>query len=225
MIKTDNVIGNLPAISAIYFALLQSGYDYYSLGRTQEQIKAVKSFYKPELSSCFFSQAKQNTCETYLYWPRSALLESAVFYINSDMSQFSDFKAYKRFVMSASNLQDTERDDSFWSWMSAFPGELNKVINSEHFKEYLKWENVWIEQQNKANAKALTVLQDIIKKCIKQNPECKPHTRGFFGSKKCTKKILSMFIIFNFTIFVNIFYNFPLLPPSFIPANTLVSKE
>lgn len=168
MIKTDNVIGNLPAISAIYFALLQSGYDYYSLGRTQEQIKAVKSFYKPELSSCFFSQAKQNTYETYLYWPRSALLESAVFYINSDMSQFSDFKAYKRFVMSASNLQDTERDDSFWSWMSAFPEELNKVINSEHFKEYLKWENVWIEQQNKANAKALTVLQDIIKKCIKQ---------------------------------------------------------
>ncbi|MBR6634931.1 MAG: hypothetical protein IKL41_04840, partial [Clostridia bacterium] len=76
--------------------------------------------------------------------------------------------AYKKFVMSASNLQDTERDDSFWSWISAFPMELNKVINSEHFKEYLKWENAWIEQQNKANAKALTALQDIIKTCIKQ---------------------------------------------------------
>lgn len=166
MIKAANIIGNSPAISAIYFALLQSGYDYYSLGRTQEQIEAVKSFYKPELSSCFFSQTKQNTCEAYSYWPRAALLESATFYIDADTAQFSDFEAYKKFVMSASNLHDTERDDSFWSWISAFPVELNKVINSEHFKEYLKWENAWIEQQNKIHAEALTAVHEAIETCI-----------------------------------------------------------
>ncbi len=166
MIKAANVIGNSPEISAIYFALLQSGYDYYSLGRTQEQIEAVKSFYKPEISSCFFSQAKQNTCKAYSYWPRAALLESATFYIDADTARFSDFEAYKKFVMSESNLQDTERDDSFWSWISAFPVELNKVINSEHFKEYLKWENAWIEQQNKIHAEALTAVQEAIETCI-----------------------------------------------------------
>lgn len=166
MIKAANVIGNSPAISAIYFALLQSGYDYYSIGRTQEQIEAVKSFYKPELSSCFFSQAKQNTCEAYSYWPRTALLESAVFYIDTDTARFSDFEAYKKFVMSASNLQDTERDDSFWSWISAFPVELSKIINSEHFKRYLIWENSWIEQQNKIHTEALTAVQEAIETCI-----------------------------------------------------------
>ena len=142
-------ITNIPAISAIYFALLQSGYDYYSLGRTKEQLETVESFYNPELCCDFFSQTKQNTCETYSYWPRAALLESAVFYLDGDLKQFSDFKAYKNFVMSASNLQNTERDNSFWSWISAFPVELNKVVNSEHFKRYLIWENFWIEQQNK----------------------------------------------------------------------------
>lgn len=164
MIKAANIIGNSPAISAIYFALLQSGYDYYSLGRTQEQIEAVKSFYKPELSSCFFSQAKQNTCKAYSYWPRAALLESATFYIDADTARFSDFEAYKKFVMSASNLKDTERNKNFWSWISAFPKELNKIINSEHFKEYLKWEDAWIEQQ--IHAEALTAVQEAIETCI-----------------------------------------------------------
>lgn len=167
MTKTMNVsITNIPSISAIYFALLQSGYDYYSIGRTQEQIEAVKSFYKPELSSCFFSQAKQNTCEAYSYWPRTALLESAVFYIDTDIARFSDFGAYKKFVMSASNLQNTERDNSFWSWISAFPVELNKVVNSEHFKRYLIWENFWIEQQNKIHTDALTAVQEAIETCV-----------------------------------------------------------
>lgn len=166
MIKAANVIGNSPTISAIYFALLQSGYDYYSIGRTQEQIETVKSFYKPELSSCFFSQTKQNTCKAYSYWPRAALLESATFYIDADTAQFSDFEAYKKFVMSASNLKDTERNKNFWSWISAFPKELNKIINSEHIKEYLKWEDAWIEQQNIIHAEALTSVQEAIETCI-----------------------------------------------------------
>lgn len=167
MTKTMNVsITNIPSISAIYYALLQSGYDYYSIGRTQEQIEAVKSFYKPELSSCFFSQAKQNTCGAYSYWPRAALLETAVFYMDADLAQFSDFESYKAFVMTASNLQNIERDENFWSWIADFPKELNKVINSESFNRYLIWENTWIEEQNKANAVNLKTFQEIIKTCI-----------------------------------------------------------
>ena len=167
MTKKINVsITNIPSISAIYYALLQSGYDYYAIGRTQEQIEAVKSFYKPELSSCFFSQAKQNTCEAYSYWPRAALLETAVFYMDTDLAQFSDFESYKAFVMTASNLQDIERDENFWSWIADFPKELNKVINSESFNRYLIWENTWIEEQNKANAENLKTFQEIIKTCI-----------------------------------------------------------
>lgn len=170
MIKATHTVENIsitnaPSISAIYFALLQSGYDYYSFARTQKQIETVKSFYNPELSSVFFSQAKQNTCETYSYWPRAALMESAVFYINTDTARFSDFAEYKNFVMSASNLEDTQRDENFWSWITDFPAELNRVINSEPFKKYLEWENGWIEQQNKANSDTLTALQQTIEIC------------------------------------------------------------
>ncbi len=159
-------ITNIPAISAIYFALLQSGYDYYSLGRTEEELETVKSFYNPEFCNNFFSQTKQNTCETYSYWPRAALLESAVFYLDGDLKQFSDFKAYKNFVMSASNLQDIERNENFWDWISYFPMELSKVINNEYFKKYLIWENTWIERENQTNAENLITLQEIIKTCI-----------------------------------------------------------
>lgn len=159
-------ITNLPAISAIYFALLQSGYDYYSLGRTEEELETVKAFYNPEFCNDFFSQTKQNTCETYSYWPRAALLESAVFYLDGDLKQFSDFEAYKNFVVSASNLQDIERNENFWAWISYFSIELSKVINNEHFKKYLIWENAWIEHQNQTNAENLVTLQEIIKTCI-----------------------------------------------------------
>ena len=157
-------ITNIPAISAIYFALLQSGYDYYSLGRTKEQLETVKSFYNPEF--CCFSQTKQNTCGTYSYWPRAALLESAVFYLDGDLKQISDFKAYKNFVMSASNLQDIERNENFWAWISCFPTELSKVINNDYFKKYLIWENAWIEYQNQTNAENLVTLKEIIETCI-----------------------------------------------------------
>lgn len=159
-------ITNIPAISAVYFALLQSGYDYYSLGRIEEQFETVKSFYNPEFCSKFFSQTKQNTCETYSYWPRAALLESAVFYLDGDLKQFLDFGAYKNFVMSASNLQDIERNENFWDWISYFPMELSKVINNEYFKKYLIWENTWIERENQTNAENLITLQEIIKTCI-----------------------------------------------------------
>lgn len=158
-------ITNIPSISAIYFALLQSGYDYYPLGRTQEEIEVIEAFYNPKLFCEFFSEAKQNTCTTYLYWPRAALLESAVFYTNADITGFSDYEAYKEFVLSATNLQDSERDENFWSWVADFPAKLRDVVCSDSFKDFLLWENAWIVQQNKENAEDLLTLEQIIKIC------------------------------------------------------------
>ena len=158
-------ITNIPSISAIYFALLQSGYDYYSFGRTKEQNEAIEVFYNPELFCNFFSAAKQNTCATYSYWPRAALLESAVFYTNADITGFVDFESYKKFIMSATNLQDTERNESFWSWVADFSTELREVVCSDSFKDYLLWENAWITQQNKENAQDLKTLEEIIRIC------------------------------------------------------------
>lgn len=167
--KENNInisITNISEISAIYFALLQSGYEYYSLDRTQEHIDIIKSFRNHEFSCDFFSQTKQNTCQAYSYWPRAALLESATFYIDANTACFSDFNTFYNFVMSASNLKDIERDDIFWSWIADFPKELSKVMNSTQFKKYLVWENAWIDQQNKINEENLVSLQEIFKTCI-----------------------------------------------------------
>ena len=56
-------IENLPQISAIYYALLQCGYDYYSHGRSDSHIAAIRRFAGGESVSSFFSSIKQTTCE------------------------------------------------------------------------------------------------------------------------------------------------------------------
>lgn len=72
-------ISNIPEISAIYFALLQSGYDYYTMERSQNHISYIQEYIGAENTTLFFAGVKQNTCEVYPYWPRAAILETASF--------------------------------------------------------------------------------------------------------------------------------------------------
>ena len=129
-------ISSIPAISAIYFALLQCGYDYYSFERSAEHTNAIKMFRETDTVLGFFSETKQNTCDVYPYWPRAAMLESAAFYIRPDMNDFTDIKMYQNFIMSAGNISDAERGPSFWEWIVLFPRELKKVLLSDSFKNY-----------------------------------------------------------------------------------------
>ena len=43
-----------------------------------------------------------------------AITETATFYIDSTRECFIDFNAYKRSIMSANNILDIERNQSFW---------------------------------------------------------------------------------------------------------------
>ncbi|RKJ17969.1 hypothetical protein D7X48_20165 [bacterium D16-50] len=76
-------ITNIPAISAVYFSLLQCKYDFYPIEREAVLKDKLRSFI---VSDCgeydFFFDVKQNTCEVYPYWPRAAMLETATFYID-----------------------------------------------------------------------------------------------------------------------------------------------
>lgn len=160
-------ISSIPAISAIYFALLQCGYDYYSFERSAEHINAIKMFRETDTALEFFSEIKQNTCAVYPYWPRVAMLESATFYIHPDMNDFTDIKRYRDFIMSAGNITDDERGLSFWEWIVLFPRELKKVLLSDSFKNYMKWENQWIQQQNILHKNQLEFLKSCIDFCVK----------------------------------------------------------
>ena len=153
-------ITNIPAISAIYFALLQCKYDFYPIERKALLIDKLRSFI---ISDCveydFFSDVKQNTCEVYPYWPRAAMLETATFYIDSLREQFTDFNAYKNSIMSAKNILDIERNQLFWDWIIKFPETLKLVLQSNSFSRYLKWENDWIAEQNQKYKRKLKKIE------------------------------------------------------------------
>lgn len=159
-------ITNIPAISAIYFSLLQCKYDFCSIEREVALKDKLRSFI---ISDCgeydFFFDVKQNTCEVYPYWPRAAMLETATFYIDLTRECFIDFSAYKKSIMSANNILDVERNQSFWDWIIKFPKALKPVLQSNSFSHYLKWENNWIIEQNQKYKKELGKIRDIFTLC------------------------------------------------------------
>lgn len=169
MNEKERSITNIPAISAIYFALLQCKYDFYPIERDAGLIDKLRSFITSGGGKVdFFSGVKQNTCEVYPYWPRAAMLETATFYIDSAREQFTDFRAYKNRMMSAKNISDIERNQLFWDWVIEFPKALNLVLQSDSFHRYMKWENDWIVEQNQKYKKELRKIEDIIALCKKK---------------------------------------------------------
>lgn len=135
-------IANIPAISAIYFSLLQCKYDFYSIERNTLLIDKLRGFITSDYGeSNFFFDARQNTCEVYPWWPRAFMLEKAAFYIDLSMEQFVDFDEYKNSIMSAKNILDIERNQLFWDWIIKFPKVLKNILQSDSFNRYLKWEN------------------------------------------------------------------------------------
>ena len=125
--------------TAIYFALLQCGYDFYSIGRDAPTVKKLGDFIMNDSSKYgFFSGVKQNTCEVYPYWPRASMLETATFYIDLSRACFIDFDAYKSNILSAKNISDMERDGAFWDWILHFPTALKAIIQSNCFSYYLE---------------------------------------------------------------------------------------
>ena len=159
-------ITNIPEISAIYYALLQCGYDFYEIERDKHTVDRLRGFAQPDGAEYgFFSGTRQNTCEVYPYWPRAALLESAVFRLDSRAARFTDFDGYRSFVLSAENIADGERDAAFWDWVRHFPEALRYVMEGGGFRRYIAWENEWAAEQNREHGSALKRLGDVLTLC------------------------------------------------------------
>ena len=161
-------ISSIPAISAIYFSLLQCGYDYYSLGRSPEHSKIIQSFVGCQAPLKFFRDVKQHTCEVYPYWPRAAILETASFYIQPESPRFCEYDRFHERIMSAANIADHERGQALWDWIEDFPASLSTVQSSTTFKRYLEWENEWITTQNNEHASELCLIQKCLDICIRK---------------------------------------------------------
>lgn len=159
-------ISNIPEVSAIYFALLQCGYDYYSIKRSRKHNDAVRSFAGSREVPSFFRGIKQDTCEVYPYWPRAAILETASFYLLPDHSQFREYKVFYEHIMSAGNIAEYERDQNLWTWIADFPAALSKILVNDSFRRYLEWENQWIAEQNVEHKKELRLIQKCLDVCV-----------------------------------------------------------
>jgi hypothetical protein len=162
-------IHNIPEISAIYFAMLQCGYDYYAFEKNADLVKTIEGFRTAQVDCdvSFFSEVKQETCEVYPYWPRAAALETATFFVDCISMQFSDFDTYQNGIMSARNISDVERNQNFWEWVKDFPPKLAYVLSSNDFRAYLNWENKWIEHQSSIWENDLNHIQQILDICVK----------------------------------------------------------
>ncbi|MBR6767658.1 MAG: hypothetical protein IKM02_06885 [Clostridia bacterium] len=160
------VITGIPEISAIYFALLQCGYDYYSIERNKDHNDALQHFMGVEDASPFFSGTKQNTCEVYPYWPRAAILETASFYLSPDHSQFQSYDRFRRDIMSSGNIADCERDKALWKWIEGFPAAISGILSSDAFSSYLRWEKNWIKALNVQYETELQMIQSCLDVCM-----------------------------------------------------------
>ncbi len=179
-------ITNIPAISAIYFALLQCKYDFYPIERDALLIDKLRTFIIADGGEYdFFGDVKQNTCEVYPYWPRAAMLETATFYIDSLREQFIDFHAYKNRIMSAKNISDIERNQMFWDWIIKFPKALKLVLQSDSFSRYMKWENDWIVEQNQKYRKELKKIENMLALCKRKMNSPIQHIQIVLNPIKC----------------------------------------
>lgn len=166
-------IENSPAISAIYYALLQSGYEYYSFERPEDFCCTIRSYIGENTVPSFFAGVKQNTCDVYPYWPRAAILETATFFLNEKLDGFKNFDVFKNHIISAANISQEEKGSPLWGWIPGFPAALRDVVDSDCFDRYMKWESEWISDQNRINGNELDLLDGILSECRrKYHPSC-----------------------------------------------------
>lgn len=178
-------ITNIPEISAIYFALLQCGYDYYAIERSREHNDRILSFVGMNDVPFFFSQIRQDTCEVYPYWPRAAILETATFHLLPDHSQFRNYDVFRSRIMSAGNITNRERDQRLWDWIHDFPTAISKVLSSDSFCRYLEWENSWIAKLNILHKAELQLIQSCLNICISRYDSPVQDIRIVINPVKC----------------------------------------
>ena len=118
-------------MAVLYHGLIASGYEYAQWDKPPEVLAIVDEALR------FFAQARQGTCDVYPFWPRTALMETATFYMECSPEQvrFADVDGYHAFVMQADNLRNDERDESFWQWVGELPGALRAVTGARGLRQ------------------------------------------------------------------------------------------
>lgn len=162
--ETDMIV-QFPKISAIYYGLLQAGYDFYIPERSAEHIRHIMKYRNRKHQDTFFFGAKQDTCDVYPYWPRASMMESASFFLNDNNTGFQDFETLRRKILTAGNISENERGEFLWSWLEGFPRAIVAVLSDNSFAGYLEWEGEWIAGQEKIYREEMHLIQECLEIC------------------------------------------------------------
>lgn len=175
----------IPPLSAIYYALLQHGYDYYSLERDTAHSSLIEGFVHTQRVPSYFSQVRQTGCAVYPYWPRAAILETAVFSLNAACDGFADFGSLVRRIEAMPNISPQEKGDDLQAWLSVFPKALRQVMDGDGFQRYLTWEKQWIERQNSIHQEDLSLLDKALRICAERYQAPHPRVIIVLNPVKC----------------------------------------
>lgn len=154
-----------PAISAIYYALLCEGYDFFAPEKPPEVTQRLEVFAAEGPQFPFFRGVRRSSCEVYPYWPRAAMLETAAFHLTEDGASYMDFSALRTKILSAGNIADAKRGDDLWPWLAEFPAALQAVLDSPDFQAYSRWEEAWLAKQNDLHTEALARMHICLERC------------------------------------------------------------
>lgn len=170
-----------PRIAAIYFGLMQGGYEYFSAGKAREDVKLWESWAKMPVSydTSFFTEARQATPGIYPFSPRAAALEMASFYVDMQNGIFTDEEACLRKIRVSGIIKERELPD-FTTWIMGFPKLMKSVMQCEGFASYINWEESWLKQQAKPHKQKLQKYDDVIS----------------YFSKKCNPTVSNAFIVY-----------------------------
>lgn len=140
-------------LNAIYFGLSLSEYEYATINKSgdiSELQSKIRKCNNLDSTRDFFQMARGCTCEVYPFWPRAALLESALFFINDGVL---DMPKYQNYVNKLYNITDEERNNDFFKWVENFPTHLQRIMQNDLFAQ--------INVQLMGIVHALNVVEDL----------------------------------------------------------------
>ena len=134
-------------IAAVYFGLMQSGYEYHAAGKSSEDVRQWESFRDMPVSydTAFFRGARQTTTGIYPYAARAAALEMAAFYVDEENEAFINEEAYRSKLAASGLIKDREQE--FFAWVKGFPKSMHSVMHCQGFARYMQWEENWLKHQ------------------------------------------------------------------------------
>ncbi len=153
----------LPAVSAIYWALLQNGYSAFDMERDEQTVNHVRGArIKWTLDADFWRETAMYPQFAYPWNPRAGMLEEATLYINQRQGEWADWDGFRAKLLADTKVTCETSDPALWPWLERFPMMLKRVMDERVFQEYLRWETAWALEQTLREADVLRHLEAVM---------------------------------------------------------------